>query len=254
MNDRYRKTVAAAVLTLLAACGAPTAIEPQGHDESQLLSPGPGDFVALPCLGVPADAQCAIVLAGGKALLFGAPAGAFEALLAAGIDAPDAVFLFALEGGQIEGLMRLRNQSWIGGRQSMLPVAGPEGTALFVAHLDKAVEQADARTYVRRRPAGRLGAALLAPVALDGVAPAPVFDSGDLKVLAIPSASGTVHYRVHYGGQTLALLACPSGTDGQAVVADRVLACPEGADGEPDWPLAPPGLVIAEASGAVSPP
>ncbi len=250
-----------AIIACLVACGAPDSNAPDGSTETSaplgdhtLLRPAPEAFAALPCLGTPRGSVCAIVRAGGKSLLFGAPEGVAGALEAAAVSEPDGVFLFMLEGDGTEGLLRLRNQTWLVGRTAPLPVAGPEGTARLLGHLDKAMERSDALVYLRQRPAGRLGAAVFATVRMDGRAPQRVFDSGDLKVTAYPDRAGHAHYEIAYGDRTLLLLACPaSGASAgapDAAEADRIVACGTAADGTPVWPLDPPGLLVGATETA----
>lgn len=253
--------MAGLLAALLPGCGGPPVgapgdrVDAEGQAMSALLRPAPGDFIALPCLGTPAGTPCAIIRAGGKTLLFGAPEGVTGALDAAGSAQPDGVFLFSLTGAGTEGLLRLRNQTWIAGRRVALPVAGPEGTPLLLGHLDKAMERADALAYLHHRPRGRLGAALFAPVAIDPRIRSRVFDSGDLAVSAHPANDGTVHYAVRYGDATLLLLACPAPEEALAdPAASLVIACRPDGSGRDDWPLAAPGLAIAtDVQAAVQP-
>ncbi|MEM7766930.1 MAG: hypothetical protein AAF253_05515 [Pseudomonadota bacterium] len=239
-----------AMVLVLAACSAQDAPESTGADgasvstlpNAALLDPSPADFVALPCVGTPAGTACAIVRAGGKTLLFGAPEGVHQALVIAGGEGPDGVFLFTLEGAGLEGLVRLRNQTWIDGRDHKLPVAGPDGTSLFLAYLDKGLERSDAVAYLRHRPAGRFDAALFAPIDVAQTPSLRVFDSGDLAVEAHPGADGMVHYFALYGGHTLLLSGCRMTDTDRLEDADTVIACGVDEAGKWHWPLAKPGV------------
>ncbi|MEM0985526.1 MAG: hypothetical protein AAGJ32_04710 [Pseudomonadota bacterium] len=233
---------------LVAACSAetPSAEAPRRGEERQASTPpGPSEFVVLPCQDVAPGTPCALVMAGGKSLVFGAPEGITGALARAGVGQPDAVFLITLEGAGLEGLMRLRNTTWIGGRTSPLPVAGPEGSALALAYLDKALEQADSLTYVQHQPPGRFDSALFATVDVKDGAPVTVFDTGDLNVIATGGKFGNAHYAVRYGGRLLALLGCPSPSENPFDGADPVIACETGNRMENPWGVPAEGLWIS---------
>ena len=249
--------LAALVLTsLLAGCGPrdPSGIggnAENGDKAAPLLAVAPDDFVALPCIAAPVGVPCSIVMAGGKSLLFGVPEGAHGSLLAVDVTQPDGVFLFSLEGQGMEGLIRLRNQTWLAGREARLPVAGPDGTVLLLAYLDKGLERSDALSYVRHKPPGRFDTALFAPLDIVAGEPVTVFDSGDLSVSASLGPGANVDYRINYADRTLELKSCPPPSqppEAQAIDtverSDLTIACRRSTDGALVWPLERPGVAI----------
>ncbi len=218
----------------LAACGG----EP-GRNAAQPVSAasiGSADYALLPCAPSSLDAPCLLVVAGGKHLLFGTPAGLRAAIDAETLGSLDAVLLFSLQGPNLEGLDEVRNAGWTGGREEPLAVSGPAGTRDVVAALNKAFELSDAQVFVETPPRGGFGAALLGVVPGEGDAKARVFDTGDLIVTKIETADGRAGYWVDYGGQRAVLQPC--GMDNAIRFNDReavILAC-EG-EGASPWPL-----------------
>lgn len=188
------RVLAGAILAAgLAACGSEPL--PEAVPVRPVVSPG--DFVLLPCHAVGAE-PCALVLAGGKTLMFGAPGGA--GLHADPRDLADlgALFLFSIHPEDIEGVDEVRNRGWRAGRADPLPVAGPVGTAALVSGLNLAFEQPDAISFVEDgAPAGGFDAALLSLVGEVEDA-ALVYDSGDLKVFAAVLGVSALGYRVEY--------------------------------------------------------
>ena len=61
--------IVAACCALLAACGGPPS------ETAQDIDVAPTDFALLPCGSGVDDQPCALVVVGGKRILFGAPAG-----------------------------------------------------------------------------------------------------------------------------------------------------------------------------------
>ncbi len=183
---------------LASACGGPQEAAPV-PEEAPEPAPviAPADFVLLPCGDMVSD-PCALVMAGGKRLLFGAPAGISAALEAEDLAALDAAFLFSLHPRDVEGLDEVRNRGWRAGRPEALPVSGPQGIEALVEGLNLAYEQPDALSFVEEgAPAGGFDAALLSH-ATTIESDALVFDSGDLKVQAAEGGTSNVSYRVGY--------------------------------------------------------
>jgi ribonuclease BN (tRNA processing enzyme) len=157
-----------------------------GSDDSAPVRPEitPQDFALVPCGPSLAERPCALVVAGGKRVLFGAPAGVAATLTQEDLRGLDAVMLFSLRAVDIEGLDEVRNETWWAGRDEPLLVAGPEGTTQLVEALNKAFEQSDALRVVEEGiPKGGYDAAILeAPGPIIGAADAALFDTGDLRV------------------------------------------------------------------------
>lgn len=201
--------LALAMLALLAACsdnGA--AVEPAPPETLAPRAITPSDFAVQDCGAPGRRAPCAVVRAGGKILLFGAPEGIFDRLESLGVSGVDAVFLTSLRASELDGLIRLRNETWSAGRTARLPLVGPAGTAGFAARLDTALEYSDALTYLERRPAGDYDAALIQPREVRGAAPLRVFDSGDLIVSAQGARGGEVLYTIGYDAHLLQIAPC----------------------------------------------
>ena len=127
----------------MAACTAPAPGDP-----SEDLSIAPRDFVLLPCGPARSDQPCALVAAGGKRVLFGAPAGVAATLSEADLRQLDSVVLFSLRATDIEGVDEIRNESWRAGRATPLLTIGPRGVLVLVDGLNTAFEQADALRIV----------------------------------------------------------------------------------------------------------
>lgn len=223
----------------LAACGSPV---PAGTEtgpppgQGTVPSVQPDDFAVSGCAGVVSGPPCAIVQAGGKVLLFGAPEGSAGALSRIGMPVPDAVFLFSHRADGIEGLMRLRNQSWRAGRETQLGLVGPEGTVELAQALERALSRADAITWTEAPPVGGYD---IAPFMARQVAPGQVtkvFDTGDLQVTASPAGPNDLAYFIQYGGRTLELTPCVNQADKASGAADRHVGCEIGGDGL-HWPL-----------------
>lgn len=193
-------------LLLAAGCGfQDSQAEPHA---SPPASVEPSDFAIRHC-GIQIDiAPCLIVHAGGKTLLFGAPEGAMGALQTAASPVPDAVLLYSLHAENLEGLARVRNLSWLAGRNRPLLVIGPPGTESLTDGIDDAFAFADAQAYVERRPAGGFEAATLAPRLVMPGRGQRVFDTGDLTVDAQAGSGGEIRYRVTYRDARLDLGAC----------------------------------------------
>lgn len=144
----------------------------------------PKDFALVPCGAAWADAPCALAIAGGKRVLFGAPTGTASSLTQEDLRGLDVVMLFSLRARDIEGLGEVRNESWRAGRSQALRVVGPEGTTAMVDALNRVFEQSDALRIVEEGiPKGGYDAAVLEGVEWPVDAPdATVFDTGDVSV------------------------------------------------------------------------
>ncbi|MEO0607453.1 MAG: hypothetical protein AAFY82_04425 [Pseudomonadota bacterium] len=163
---------------LLAACGGAPA-----SPSAPSVQIAPQDFVVLPCGPLPADRLCALAVAGGKRVMFGAPAGAVRALSSDDLRLLDAVLIFSVRGRDIEGLDELRNESWRAGRSAPLLVIGPTGTEEVITALNKAFEQSDALRIVEEGiPPGGYDAAIM--TARIGAPGQTVFNTGDVQVRA----------------------------------------------------------------------
>lgn len=167
-----------------------------GSDDSAPVRPEitPQDFALVPCGPGLAEQPCALVVAGGKRVLFGAPAGVAATLTQEDLRGLDAVMLFSLRAVDIEGLDEVRNETWWAGRDEPLLVAGPEGTTQLVEALNKAFEQSDALRVVEEGiPKGGYDAAVLVGSNV-GIGERP-FDTGDFDI----TAKGTGNWDMGYG-------------------------------------------------------
>jgi hypothetical protein len=157
----------------------------------------PADFALIPC----SEAEttiCVLALAGGKRLLFGAPAGVGNRFQPFELAHLDGLFLLSLRGEDMEGLDEVRNVGWQAGRPGLLDVTGPDGVGDVIDALNRAYEVSDALIFVEDgAPAGGFDAALLS-LNREISDEALVFDSGDLKVHAVSRGSDRVSYRVTY--------------------------------------------------------
>jgi len=214
-----RLTIFAFFIFALAACGgAPEPAAPT--PEAARPDIQPTQFALLPCpMRGDEQLQCLLLAAGGKRYLLGAPEGALEVMGAENIAYLDGVLLFSLAPEQIEGLDRVRNETWKAGRMEPLYVAGPEGLTEFAEALDAAYQFPDAIAFERSRPEGGFDASLLSPKELgraaDGTA---VVDTGDLIVRAFEAPGGQYVFHMSYGGRmaTAALCGGPEDTAHQA--------------------------------------
>ena len=237
-----------AVALWLAACSGSTGPDPQESEPPPRPAISPADFALLPC-GTGSGRPCALVLAGGKRLMFGAPAGAGSQAEPDDLAGLDALFLFSVHPLDIEGVDEIRNRGWRAGRADALAVAGPEGAGALVDGLNAAYEQPDAISFIEDgAPAGGFDAALLSHGG-DVTQDALIYDSGDLKVRATASGTGQVTYRIRYrdldeAWHDVVLRPCgggPAGEDasGARVQDSLVIGCTDEDAGAPDhaWPL-----------------
>lgn len=220
------RPVALAAVVSMVACGAPVAEQPgaaSGPAEERPVSPS--DFAVQSCGPEGARAPCALVRAGGKTLVFGAPEGITGVIARHGAGLVDGVFLTSLRSGEMEGLIRLRSETWAGGRRTRLALTGPAGTAEMAARLDSALEYADAVAYLERRPAGDYDAALIQPREVSSPAPVRVFDTGDLIVSAQAARGGEVLYTIGYGARLLQIAPCALAGEPAPETIDLRLSC-----------------------------
>ena len=190
---------------LLSACGGTGANGAGGVTADDVRS---ADYALLPCGPSTEAAPCVLVVAGGKRVLFGTPAGLRAGMDGTTLASLDAVMLFSLQGPDLEGLDEVRNAGWTAGREAPLPVAGPAGTRDVLGAFNKAYELSDAQIFVGTPPQGGFGAALLGVLPGEGDAKVQVFNTGDLIVTKIESADAQAGYWVDYGGQRAVLQPC----------------------------------------------
>lgn len=217
----------------LAACGnADRSAQPQNIDIQ------PTQFVLLPCGELRDDQPCALAVAGGKRVLFGAPAGITRHLSPNDLKQLDAVMLFSLRAADIEGLDEVRNESWRAGRDTPLLTVGPTGVEEIVTALNKAFEQADALRIVEHGipPGGYDAAVLVAQEVLSGQT---AFDTGDLNVVRTRAG-----YLMTYEAAVASLEGC--GADQRDALASEVtlsIDCSRDSDAI-EWPITTPIFVV----------
>ncbi|MEM7638127.1 MAG: hypothetical protein AAF269_03605 [Pseudomonadota bacterium] len=225
----------------LAACGGT-----DGETDWRSVDVRPDDFAFLPC-DVDDERPCTLVIAGGKRLLFGAPAGVARALRSEDLRQLDGVILFSLTAPDLEGLDEVRNLSWHAGRREPLLVIGPPGIEEIATALNKAFEQSDALYVVEHGiPPGGYDAAVLVSRSTRGNE--RVFDTGDLSVTG--SSSGfRIDYRVN-GAERVAWLRVCGAPDELLLIdptVERVItvAC-QGDVSDFTWPVTAPIFVEKE--------
>ena len=218
----------------LAACGGPaTPLPPPGPTASHITST---DFVLLPCGPATVPNPCVLVMAGGKRVLFGTPAGVATDMSLKHLRNLDAVMLFSLRGDDLEGLDEVRNSSWRAGHETALRVSGPVGTSEVLSAINKAYEASDAFTFVEAAPAGGFNAAVLRPLPGEKDTKTRVFDTGDLVVTHLVNDTGRVGYWVDYNGVRLVLEPCGMTQATQFAGESRLtVACQNSAL---TWPIA----------------
>jgi len=217
----------------LAACGAPQTVDSTIPEPALEISPN--DFVLVPCVGIPGRSPCLVVHAGGKVVLFGAPEGVMGALERHGVSTPDFIFLPDLMPATIEGLPRLRNQTWANGRLSTLPIIGPVGSGEMVAHLNAALVMSDAERFAIDAPPGGFEAALMAAA---DAPPATGVDTGDLRVTLLPSGIGSLSFLIEYDGYVASLGTCDMPPEPAADLG-LSMTC-QSAERAYDWPFSTP--------------
>ena len=191
---------------VLASCGAQQPSTEASAPEGTVVRST--DFAILPCGPHELPSPCAVVLAGGKRVIVGAPAGVAADMSEDSLRNTDAVLLLSLRAEGVEGLDELRNGSWRAGREGPLPVGGPTGTGDFIGALNRAFEVSDSLIFVEDRPAGGFGAALLALLPGEQTKEAIVFDTGDLRITKIETGTSRAGYWVDYAGRRAVLEPC----------------------------------------------
>ena len=236
---KLRDYLAAICLLQVMACGQAEAPVPASPAKPQNVRST--DFALLPCADRELPGKCVIVLAGGKRVMFGAPAGVTLGLTPKELRDTEAVMLLSLRGEDVEGLDEVRNAAWRAGHEGSLPVAGPTGTGDFVGILNRAYEVSDALIYVEVEPAGGFDAALLAVLPGDGEQTAIVFDTGDLRIRKFESGTDRAAYAVDYNGHSVVIASCGAELEeAQLTEADQVLSC------ESVWPQAGPVFIFQD--------
>lgn len=174
----------------------------------------PQDFALVPCGPQRADAPCVLVIAGGKRILFGAPAGTATSLPSEELRQLDSVIVFSLRAKDIEGLGEIRNESWRAGRDAALLTVGPRGTLDVVDAINQVYEQADALRIVEEGiPRGGYDAAVL--TGREAMPAQIIFDTGDVQVERLSDG-----YQVSYYASAAAILK-PCSSNSNAVAPDR---------------------------------
>lgn len=215
---------------VLSGCGSAPNTPGNGRPDVR-----PTDFALVPCGPVHAERPCVLIIAGGKRVLLGAPAGVAETIVEEDLAQLDVVMIFSLHAEDIEGLDEVRNASWRAGRQAPLLVAGPEGTIAAVEALNRAFEVADALRVVEEgMPPGGYDAAVLTGQDLRGNDWQTAYDTGDLVVRARSHSAQRIMFEVQYR-ETVRISPCGGREDVTEVPETRGLTC-EGADIA--WPLA----------------
>lgn len=238
---RLRQRFAIGLLGAMAACAAPAPDNP-----SEGLSIAPRDFVLLPCGPARSDQPCALVAAGGKRVLFGAPAGVAASLSEADLRQLDSVVLFSLRARDLEGVDEIRNESWRAGRDTPLLTIGPRGVLVLVDGINKAFEQADALRIVEQGiPPGGYDAAIL--TGREAGRGEIVFDTGDVRVRRISGG-----YRISYEDRAAVDLIPCDATGADVTTPDaanvQVSVICEGSEPDLAWPLTAPHFVVRQAS------
>lgn len=135
------------------------------------------------------------IIVGSRTFLFDAGPGVERRLAAAGlpIDGPTAVFITHLHSDHTLGLPDLILTSWVMGRTRPMPLYGPHGLGAMVDHILAAWREDIAiRTDgLEHEVAGGYR------VAVHEIAPGVVYDSGGVRVTAIPVLHG--EWREAYG-------------------------------------------------------
>ncbi len=186
-------------LVCLGACDQVS--DPQTASERPEITPQ--DFALVPCGPGLETRPCTLAIAGGKRVLFGAPAGIAATLQAQDLQLLDGVMLFSLSAADLEGLDEVRNESWHAGRSEPLLVVGPEGIDEVVTAMNKAFEQSDALRIVEEGiPRGGYDAAILVSDVLPrtGETPAIMFDTGDIVITGATLSGGIASYIMSYAG------------------------------------------------------
>ena len=177
------------------------------------LEADPADFRVFPCTRrteiEDVFAPCLLVSAGGKRLVFGAPVSQDWR----GIGYVDAVLLMNGHPMASGGLIGLRAETWLDGRDGPLLVVAGDVQIESLQAQDTAQSASDAILQVENplelefRNAGLRAK----PVPVNSV-DFKVFDTGDLQVFASSQLTGSgdqlISYRVVYAGESAGIIPC----------------------------------------------
>jgi ribonuclease BN (tRNA processing enzyme) len=233
---------AALAAGLALATGAPVAAQ---TPPVAVITLGTGVPFPDPARQGPATA----VTVGPRVFLFDAGAGVERQLRAAGlpISGPTALFLTHLHTDHTLGLADLMFTSWVMRRARPFPVYGPHGTAAMVHHLAEAyVQDVHVRTdgLEHEVPDGWR-------VAVREIGPGVVYDSGGVRVTAIPVRHGSwpeaYAFKLEAPGRTIVISGDTRPSDSLAVAATgadvlvhevypATRVAPEDRPGGQDWP------------------
>jgi ribonuclease BN (tRNA processing enzyme) len=181
MCHRTRWAASASLLLALAA-GAPTAAIGQSAppESTTVILLGTGMPRPDPAASGPATA----IVVGRRVFLFDAGAGVMRQMAAAGlpISGPDALFITHLHSDHTLGYPDVILTSWVMRRRGALQVFGPAGLQAMTDHLLAAwAEDIRIRTTgLERERAGDLA------VAVHEIGPGVAYDSGGIRITAIP--------------------------------------------------------------------
>lgn len=230
-----------------ALCHAPLiALSSQAStDSTTIVLLGTGGPRPLPGASGPATA----VVVGSRVFLFDAGPGVERRLAAAGlpIDGVSALFITHLHSDHTLGLPDLIFTSWVMGRRTPLQAFGPRGLRAMTSHIIAAwAEDIRIRTsgLEHETPNGYR-------VAVHEIAPGVVFDSGGVRVTAIPVLHGSWKHAFGYridtptrsivvSGDTRPSDALEHAARGVGVLIHEMYpaseSAPENRPGGADWP------------------
>ncbi|MEM9667802.1 MAG: hypothetical protein AAF950_02680 [Pseudomonadota bacterium] len=208
---------------MVAACGEPAAskFDSAPLEEDAIKDIAPSDFAIAPCDGVAADAFCAILAAGGKRVLIGAPSGVADGRIKGDAILPDAVLLPSLHPSAIGGLDELRYETWRAGRNGLLPVVGGIGAGDLVDGMNAAYRVPDAMAFLAEGQ-DRQGFDTIPLTAKTISAGDLAFDTGDLTIEARRVGPDLFGFSVKYDDQIVLILPCdaalPTSIDGDTII------------------------------------
>ncbi|MEM7006094.1 MAG: hypothetical protein AAF498_09460 [Pseudomonadota bacterium] len=234
--------VSAGALAGLVTCGGPqspsdTAAAPAAYP---IVEIAPTDFALVPCANVSSEAFCAILAAGGKRIVIGAPAGIGDGRVPGEETLPDAVLLTSLHPLDIEGVDELRNRTWSAGRRVPLKVAGGLGTGDFVESLNSAYTFPDAKAFLDMPGDSRDFAAM--PIEAVEIRSGDIaFDTGDLVIKAREAGNGRIAFLATYDGDDVLLVPCGGRLEDSLADAETIwiMACASDAEvlgADMKWP------------------
>ncbi|MEM6900686.1 MAG: hypothetical protein AAF583_13040 [Pseudomonadota bacterium] len=234
--------VSAGALAGLVTCGGPqspsdTAAAPAANP---IVEIAPTDFALVPCANVSPQVFCAILAAGGKRIVIGAPAGIGDGRVPGEETLPDAVLLPSLHPLDIEGVDELRNRTWAAGRRTPLKVAGGLGTSDFAESLNTAYTFPDARAFLDRPGDSRDFSAM--PIEAMEIRSGDIaFDTGDLVITAREAGNGRIAFLAAYDDDDVLLVPCGGRVEDSLVDAETIwiVACASDADilgADIEWP------------------